>query len=188
MKKRPLRVRKKLTKRKSGSRAIENIPIKHQLFVGYYVLHWNASLAAREAGLSAGGAAQCRRMGHWAMQDPGIRAAIKEETSIQSARLNITKEKVTHMLLETYTRAKARGRTAIELQAALGLAKLHGLMLDRKQIIYAELSTMDEEEIRNFLGTSYDPKLLDKVVESIPPDSREALNLPSPGAAPEEGE
>jgi len=152
------------------------LPKKHEMFVRHYVVTWNAAHAAKEAGLCSRSGQQRRYtlMGNSLLADPRIQEAIKEECQIQSARLNMTKERITDMLLDTHARAKMSGDLKTEMSAAMGLAKLHGLMIDKKEVTVAELSQMDEDQIRAFLGSDFDPRLIEgEVVEK-----RDALPAP----------
>lgn len=144
------------------------LPAKYVAFVNEYTVTWNAGLAARESGLATGSPSICSKTGTRALQDPRVRRAIVQETEIQAARLHITKERITHMLLQTWDAAVRRESLDAQTKIALALAKLHGLMFDRKQVVYTELAAMDEDQIQAFLGSSYDPKLLESLGGSVP--------------------
>lgn len=149
-----------------STKMIERLPLKHHTFVKKYIMCWSPALAARESGLCSDKTSNL--IGNSLLKDPDIQAAIKQEVEIQAARLNISKGKITDMLLDTYERAKERNNFRVELDVSMSLAKLHGMLVSQQHVVISKLSNMDEDQILELLGSAYNPKMLDHVAKTLP--------------------
>ena len=63
-----------------------------------------------------------------------------------AVRTEITIESLTAMLLDDRAQAKELGQTAAAVSAVEKVAKLHGLMIDRKEIRTGELDELDAKQ------------------------------------------
>ena len=103
---------------------------KQERFVQEYLIDMNATQAAIRAGYSAHTAEQqgCRLC-----SNAKVAAAIRAAQVELRERTKVTVESLTEMLRASYELAKKNGQSASMVQASMGLAKLHGYLVDRTE-------------------------------------------------------
>ncbi len=74
-------------------------------------------------------------------------------TAIQAAqvelreRTKVTVDSITEKLRDAYDLAKKNGQSASMVQAAMGIAKLHGMLVDKQQQIEPRAEDMTPDEL-----------------------------------------
>ena len=101
---------------------------KQRRFAEEYTVDSNATQAAIRAGYSERTAAE---QGYQLLQKPSVHAAIQEAQAEHRERTAVTVESISDQLSDAYEQAKDNGQPAAMVQAAMGLAKLHGLLVDK---------------------------------------------------------
>ncbi len=104
---------------------------KQQRFAEEYVVDHNATQAAIRAGYSPKTAYS---IGHENLKKPEIAAAIAAEQARLRRRNNVTIGSMTEEMRENRDLAVANGQAAAAQQASMGIAKLHGLLIDRAEV------------------------------------------------------
>ena len=103
---------------------------KQQRFAEEYLIDSNATQAAIRAGYSAKTAySQGQRL----LSHVEIKAAIQDMQAKHRERTAVTVESITEQLRVAYDLAKSNGQSAPMVQAAMGIAKLHGYLVDRTE-------------------------------------------------------
>jgi len=101
---------------------------KQQRFVDEYLIDLNATQAATRAGYSAKTAyVQGPRL----LENVGVTAAIRAAQAEHREHTKVTIESLTEKLRAAYDVAEKNGQAASMVQASMGLAKLHGYLVDR---------------------------------------------------------
>ncbi len=101
---------------------------KQQRFAEEYLIDSNATQAAIRAGYSAKTAySQGQRL----LSHVEIKAAIQDMQAEHRERTAVTVEGLTEKLCTAYDLAKSNGQAAPMVQAAMGIAKLHGMLVDK---------------------------------------------------------
>lgn len=138
---------------------------RERAFVREYVLHLNGSAAYISSGLGKPGRSgeTYRSSASRLLKNPRIANAVEAEFELQAARNNITKERLTTMLLDSLERAVARRNSNAEVTIISQLGKLHGFFTEKHQHVHLRLNEMSEEDIKEFLGDNYDPTLIQKL-------------------------
>lgn len=103
---------------------------KQTAFVREYLIDRNATQAAIRAGYSEETA---RSIGSENLTKPDIIKAISDAEAKLQERCNVTVESVTKMLNDTFMAATTEKQHAAAVSAAMGIAKLHGLIIDKSQ-------------------------------------------------------
>ena len=117
---------------------------KQERFVQEYMIDLNATQAAIRAGYSAHSAKQ---QGSRLLTNGDVQVAIQAAQAEFRERLEVSKESVTAQLNTAYDMAEANGQTAVMVQATMGIAKVHGLLVDKtEEIKPTENMTPDELE------------------------------------------
>jgi len=101
---------------------------KQKRFVEEYMVDSNATQAAIRAGYSKNTAAE---QGYQLLQKPSVKAAIQAAQAEHRERTAVTVESITEKLRVAYDLAKTKDQPASMVQAAMGIAKLHGYLVDR---------------------------------------------------------
>jgi len=115
---------------------------KQERFVVEYMLDLNATQAAARAGYSAKTA---HVQGPRLLGNVGVAAAIQTAQAEFRERMEVSKESVTTQLNDAYDMAKDNGQTAVMVQATMGIAKVHGLLVDKtEEVKPVENMTPDE--------------------------------------------
>lgn len=104
---------------------------KQRAFVREYVIDKNATRAAIAAGYSK---ATARAIGCENLTKPDIAEAVAEAEQKHAEDCGITIETITKMLLEDRIFAVQCDSPSAAVSASLGLAKLHGLVIDKSQL------------------------------------------------------
>lgn len=105
---------------------------KQQRFAEEYCIDFNATQAAIRAGYAKGQSAEVQ--GHRLLSDVKIKAEIAAIQAKLSEKTAITLESLTDMLRETYDDAKEDGARPAQVAAVMGLAKLHGLGVEKHEV------------------------------------------------------
>ena len=121
---------------------------KHELFAQELA----KGKTAREAYVNAGyefNSGNCIRL----KGNESIQARIQELQSRASTSVNITVSSLTEMYLEDRKLAKELGQTAAAKGCLDSLAKLHGLMIERKETgAPGEFARMSDDELDRFIS------------------------------------
>ncbi len=102
--------------------------LRQQRFIDEYLADPNATQAATKAGYK-----WPDKVGSQLLGKTRIREAIAERQAEHRGRCEITRETLTRMLLEDREMARRNGQPGAAIQACMGLAKLHGLLVDRSE-------------------------------------------------------
>ena len=105
-----------------------SLTAKQQRFVDEYLVDLNATQATIRAGYSKKTA---RAMGCENLTKPNIASAISDAQKERRIRLSITVDSVSRMLIADRDLARDLNHPSAAMQATMGLAKLHGLLVDR---------------------------------------------------------
>ena len=117
---------------------------KQQRFTEEYVVDLNATQAAIRAGYSPKTAAE---QGYQLLHKTSVQEAVQDLQAKFRERLEVSKESVTIQLNTAYDMAEANGQTAVMVQATMGIAKVHGLLVDKtEEVKPTENMTPDELE------------------------------------------
>lgn len=110
---------------------------KQQRFVQEYLIDLNATQAAIRAGYSAKSA---KLQGHRMITDDNVQKAIRAKQAKLIERTEITLERITEMLQEDRDLARQLKQMGPATTAAMGLAKLHGLITDKVENTHRHVS------------------------------------------------
>lgn len=110
---------------------MSNLNAKQRAFVREYAIDKNATQAAIRAGYSKHTA---RAIGCENLTKPDIIDAIAAIEEKHAENCGVTIETITQMLIEDRQLARKLEAPAAAVSAALGLAKLHGLVVDKQQL------------------------------------------------------
>ncbi len=136
---------------------------KQQRFVEEYLVDHNATQAAIRAGYSEKTAYS---IGHENLKKPEIAAAIAAGEARLRRKMEVSIRSMTEEMRENRDLAVANGQAAAAQQASMGIAKLHGLLIDRTEVkttgdlsleqvrarikeIEAELAEIEQAETRH---------------------------------------
>ena len=113
----------------------KKLTIKQEAFVRFYIETGNASEAYRRA-YDAGKMkpTTINRNAHALLVDSKIATRIGEMQSKAANEHEITIEKLTEMTMATYKMATAIENPSAAVAAVLALGKLHGLIIEKKQV------------------------------------------------------
>ena len=114
---------------------------KQERFCQEYVIDLNATRAAIRAGYSRKTA---RFIAAENLSKPNIKQAIAELQREFRERLEVTRESVTQQLREDRDLAYKQGQAAAAVQATVSLAKLHGLMVDKRKVEFVDDITEEQ--------------------------------------------
>ena len=103
---------------------------KQQRFAEEYVIDSNATQAAIRAGYSEHTA---KSQGQRLLTKVDVAAAIQGMQAELRERTAVTVESISDQLDAAYEQAKDNGQAAAMVQACMGLAKLHGLLIDKTE-------------------------------------------------------
>lgn len=101
---------------------------KQERFVQEYMIDSNATQAAVRAGYSDHTAKQ---QGSRLLTNADVQAAIQVARADIRERVKVSVESVTKRLQKAYDQAASNGQASAMVQAAMGIAKLHGLLVDK---------------------------------------------------------
>ena len=121
---------------------------KQERFVQEYMLDLNATQAAIRAGYSAHTAdVQGPRL----LGNVGVAEAIQAAQAAFREQMKVSKESVTIQLNDAYDKAKDNGQTAVMVQASMGIAKVHGLLVDKTEDVTKPAQDMTPDELEDEL-------------------------------------
>ena len=120
---------------------------KQRRFCEEYVIDSNGKQAAIRAGYSMKAATQ---QGSTLLTYPKVVAEIDRLRAEQRARLNVTIEMITKQLIADRELAHNEGQAGAAVSASMALAKLHGLMVDKREV--RVVSNMTPEQIEEELA------------------------------------
>lgn len=103
---------------------------KQAAFVREFLVDRNATQAAIRAGYSEQTAYS---IGHENLSKPEITQAIADAEKRLQAKAEMTVERVAQMLLDDRQMARELGQPSAAVTAAMGVAKLYGLIIDKSQ-------------------------------------------------------
>ena len=116
---------------------------KQQRFAEEYLIDSNATQSAIRAGYSAKTAySQGQRL----LSHVEVRRAIQDMQAEHRERTAVTVEGLTEKLCAAYDLAKSNGQAAPMVQAAMGIAKLHGMLVDKVEQT-TKVADMSPEEV-----------------------------------------
>lgn len=104
---------------------------KQERFVAEYLIDLNATQAAIRAGYSDRVA---KEQGYENLTKPHIQGAIQAAQQKHATACDVTVFEVTRMYRDSYELARNSAAPAAMVSAATGLAKLHGLIVDRAKV------------------------------------------------------
>ncbi len=117
---------------------------KQERFVQEYMIDLNATQAAIRAGYSAHTAdVQGPRL----LGNVGVAAAIQAAQAEFRERTKVTVDGLTEDLRAAYDLAEKNGQSSAMTQAALGIAKLHGMLVDKQQQLEPRAADMTPDEL-----------------------------------------
>jgi phage terminase small subunit len=120
---------------KAQSAKGNNLTLKQEAFCQAYIETGNASEAYRRSyATSSKNEATVWRSAHELLQNPKVAARVREIASLHAQRHEITVDSLTEMLRESYDLAKEVQSPAAAVAAVNALGKLHGLIVERKQV------------------------------------------------------
>ena len=86
------------------------------------------------------------------VKKPEISQRVKELQAKSAARHDITVDSLTEMLIEDRQDAKASDQHSVAVAAVRELGRLHGLIIDRKDItVHGAISAMSDDELSAFI-------------------------------------
>ena len=118
---------------------------KQERFAQEYMIDMNATQSAIRAGYSEHTAySQGQRL----LKHAEVAATIQAGQAEFRERMEVSRESVTEQLDTAYEQAKDNGQPAAMVQASMGIAKVHGLLVDKTEDITkpAQAMTPDERE------------------------------------------
>lgn len=117
---------------------------KQRAFVREYLIDRNGTQAAIRAGYSAHTAQeQSSRL----LSNVMIRKLVDATEQQHAARCEVSIEKLTAELYEDRELARQNGQPAAAVSALMGVAKLHGLLIDKKEIRSGPLDAKSDDEL-----------------------------------------
>jgi phage terminase small subunit len=116
--------------------------LKQERFAQEYMIDLNATQAAIRAGYSEHTAySQGQRL----LKHAEVKAAIQAGQAEFRERMKVSKESVTEQLNTAYDMAEANGQTAVMVQATMGIAKVHGLLVDKTEEVKPTVDMTEAE-------------------------------------------
>ncbi len=117
---------------------------KQERFVQEYLVDQNATAAAKRAGYSERTAySQGQRL----LKNVEARQAIQAAQAEHRERTAVTVESITEKLRAAYDLAKTNGQSASMVQASMGIAKLHGYLVDKVEQTTKAADNMTPDEV-----------------------------------------
>ncbi len=116
---------------------------KQERFVQEYLIDLNATQAAMRAGYSAHTAKQ---QGSRLLTNDDVQEAIQTAQAEFRERMEVSKKSVTAQLDTAYCMARDNGQTAVMVQSTMGIAKVHGLLVDKTEDV-TKPADMTEEQL-----------------------------------------
>ena len=101
---------------------------KQERFAQEYMVDMNATAAAKRAGYSEHTAME---QGYQLLRKPSVHAAVQAAQAELRERTKVSAKSVSQQLQEAYDMAERNGQASAMVQAAMGIAKLHGLLVDK---------------------------------------------------------
>ena len=115
---------------------------KQARFAEEYVIDSNATQAAIRAGYSEHTA---KSQGQRLLTKVDVAAAIQGLQAELRERMAVTVESISDQLDAAYEQAKDNGQAAAMVQACMGLAKLHGLLIDKTEDVTKAIDLTPDE-------------------------------------------
>lgn len=138
----------KLTVQNAADRTIRqemaDLTPKQRAFIRQYIIDRNGTQAAIRAGYSPKTAQeQASRL----LSNVMIRRVLNGAEKVQAAHCEVSIERLTEQLYEDRTLARENGQPAAAVSALMGIAKLHGLLIDKKEIRSGPLDAKSDDEL-----------------------------------------
>ena len=116
---------------------------KQMLFAEEYSVDQNATAAAKRAGYSERTAySQGQRL----LKHVEVRQAIQQAQAEHRERTAVTVESITENLRAAYDLAAKNGHAGAMVQAEMGIAKIHGMLVDRTEDLTKSAEDMTRAE------------------------------------------
>lgn len=130
----------------------EKLTPKQESFVMAYVETGNASAAYRQAYAAKNMkpetvAKEANRL----LENPKVTPMLTELRSSHQERHNVTVDTLTNEFESSRQLAMAEKQASAAVAASTAKAKLHGHMVDRKQISFEDLDSLTDDELRNLV-------------------------------------
>ena len=129
--------------------------VKQEAFARYYVETSNASEAYRRA-YNAGTMAQnvIWVRAHEVLHNSKVSVMVKQLMAEGAKRHAITVDTITEMMIEDRLQAKELGQTAAAISANMGLAKIHGLIIEKRETtLKVTAEEMRDDELERIAST-----------------------------------
>ena len=118
---------------------------KQQRFAEEYVVDHNATQAAIRAGYSEQTAKQ---QGSRLLTNVDVIEAVRAKEARLSRKIEVTVASLTEELEEARSLALEKGHASAAVQATMGIAKLHGLLVERSEVKTTSEMTLAEVRAR----------------------------------------
>ena len=118
---------------------------KQERFVQEYLIDSNATAAAKRAGYCPKTAME---QGFQLLRKPSVKATIQAAQAEHRERTKVTVESLTEKLRAAYDVSEKNGQSASMVQASMGLAKLHGYLVDRVEQTTKAADNMTPDELK----------------------------------------
>lgn len=135
---------------------------KHEKFCQNYILHRNATRAAKDAGYSQ---VSAHNTGSRLLQDTAIQERIEELTANMTTSIDVVDE-----IENQYNVARSQGQTTSALKALELLSRIRGNNIDADEITADSL----EEEIIKAMEVLGIEKVLELMAKAFPEDMEES--------------
>ena len=132
---------------------------KQQRFAEEYMVDSNATAAAKRAGYSPHTA---NEQGARLLTNVSVAAAIRAGQAELRERTKVTVESISDQLDAAYEQAKENGQAAAMVQACMGLAKLHGLLIDKTEDVTKAVDLTPDELTAELERVQAELKALDQ--------------------------
>lgn len=115
---------------------------RHELFAQALAAGKTADEAYKAAGYkpNRGNAATLKA-------NQSVQSRVEELQAKHAEKIEITVELLTNMLIDDHAQAKELGQTSAAISAVNSIGKLHGLIIDRKEVKTGRLDELSDAEI-----------------------------------------
>lgn len=149
---------------------------RHERFAQGIVKGLNGKAAYIDAGYrSKGNAAEVEASKF--LRNPKIASRVAELQARQAHRLDISVERITLQLLEDRALAHSQGQAGAAVAASMALAKLHGLIIDRAEVISYRKPLREPSTVRQMSLEEWTLKFAPRLVEGPAPARPEPIEV-----------
>ena len=139
---------------------------KQQRFAEEYLIDSKATQAAIRAGYSAKTTAE---QGYQLLHKTSVQEAVQGLQAEFREKMEVSRESVTQQLNTAYEQAKDNGQPAAMVQASMGIAKVHGLLVDKTEDGTKPATEMTPDELTDELAS-----VRAELIAMMTPDELEA--------------